>query len=160
MNNLTGNTNLLSNAGFKLIINSQEFSNTGYFAVTANIPSVQVNAALTTFKNQKGYVPGETIEFEQFSVRIAIDEDLVVYKEIFNWMKTYTDTAGMKQHDMSLIILSSHNNPNKTFKFVRAFPVSLGSIEFNAQNTDAEYAFVDVQFQYDYFLIEDEGIIC
>jgi hypothetical protein len=69
-------------------------------------------------------------------------------------MKGHTNLAGIKVADLSLIIMSSHNNANKTFTFANAFPTSLGSIEFNTQAQDIEYAFMDVTFRYDYFKIE------
>ena len=57
----------------------------------------------------------------------------------------------LKTVDLPLCIMSSHNNVNRKFVFKNAFPTSLGSIEFNVQNSDVEYAYVDVTFRYDYF---------
>lgn len=154
MDNLTQNVNLLAQNNFKLIINNSGFSNTGYFAVTANLPGLTATPVSTPFKNYKGWVPGETLEYEQLSVRIALDEDFVAYRELFEWMQSYTTKTGVSQHDLSLIILSSHNNPNQTFSFINAFPTSLGAVEFSTQLSETEYAYVDVQFQYDYFRLE------
>lgn len=159
MSNITSNFNLLSNVSFKLVINSHEFANTEFFAVTASLPSVSINEAMAGFRNKAGFVPGEKMEFEPFNIRIVIDEDFRVYTEIFNWMKSHTDHTDLKTADISLIVMSSHNNANRTFTFVNAFPTSLGSIEFNAQNGDIEYAYTDVTFRYDYFKI-DTALFC
>lgn len=154
MNNLTGNTNLLSTVGFKLILNSHEFKNTEFFAVSATLPGVTCSEAPAGFRNQAGYVPGEKLEFEPFNIRIAIDEDFKVYDEIFNWMYSFTTNAPPKVCDMTLCIMSSHNNVNRKFQFKNAFPTSLGSIEFNVQESDVVYAYTDVTFRYDYFGVD------
>ena len=153
MNNLTANRNLLPTANFKLIINSTEFANTEFFAVTANIPSVSVGEATAGWRNQAGFVSGEKLNYEPFNIRMVIDEDLVAYREIYNWIKHNTSENDLKISDITLMLLSSHNNPNTWFRFVNAFPTSLGSIDFNSQIQDVEYNGIDVTFRYDYFVI-------
>ena len=163
MNNLTPNQNLLSQVSFKLVINSHEFANTEYFAVNANLPSISMNEAIGGFRNQAGFVPGDKLNFDPFTIRLAIDEDFVGYIELFKWMRGHTNQTDLKVADISLVVMSSHNNANKTFTFVNAFPTNLGQIDFNAQNTDIEYAFTDVTFRYDYFKIagvNDGEFIC
>lgn len=155
MSNLTNNFNLLSNVGFKLVINSHEFANTEFFVVSASLPSVSINEAPAPFRNQSGFVPGEKMEFDTFNVRVAIDEDFASYTEIFNWIHSHTNQNDLKVADISLIVMTSHNNANKTFTFINAFPTNIGSVEFNAQAQDVEYAYVDVTFRYDYFKISD-----
>lgn len=162
MNGLTPNQNLLSQVSFKLIINSRDFANTQYFAVNANLPSISINEAIGGFRNQAGFVPGDKLNFDPFNIRLAIDEDFVGYIELFRWMKSHTDQTDLKVADISLIVMSSHNNANKTFTFKNAFPTNLGQIDFNVQNQDIEYAYVDVTFRYDYFTISgvDDGFSC
>lgn len=160
MNNLTLNQNLLSKVSFKLVINSHEFANTEYFAVDANLPSLSMNEAIGGFRNQAGFVPGDKLNFDPFTIRVAVDEDFAGYVELFNWMKSHTDQTDLKVADISLIVMSSHNNATKTFTFVNAFPTNLGQIDFNVQTQDIEYAYLDVTFRYDYFKIEGAQIIC
>ena len=83
-NNLTTNTNFLSPTGFKLVINREKFANTEYFCTSASLPNVSLGVAETNFQQFKGYVPGD-VTHEELTVRIAVDEDLVVYKEILDW---------------------------------------------------------------------------
>ena len=136
------------------MINSAEFSNTAFFVVSANIPGISVAPTQSNFRNRKGFVPGETIEYEQLSVRMAIDENMEAYKEIFDWIVAQSNVVGGVVHDLSLVVLSSHSNPNKRFAFKNAFPISLGAIEFSTQESDVEYSYVDVSFQYDSFEIK------
>ena len=58
------------------------------------------------------------------------------------------------KYDARLMILTSHNNVVKEVKFQDIFPTTLGSIEFNSQLTDIEYAQASVTFKYTYYEIE------
>jgi hypothetical protein len=154
MNNLTANVNFLTTVSFKLILNSLEFANTEYFAVTANIPSISISESNAGFRNKAGYVPGDKLMFDPLTIRVAVDENFAGYIELYQWMKGFSTKASHpKVCDMTLVVMSSHNNAIKSFRFVNAFPTNLGQIDFNVQNQDVEYAYVDVTFRYDYFTI-------
>ncbi len=149
--NLTSNINMLSPTGFKLTINREKFANTEFFITSFGIPSVTSGEVQTNFRNRIGYTPGEAITFDTLSLRFAIDEDMTNYTEMFNWMKSNTDTT--ERHDMILSVMSSHNNVNKQFQFKDSFPTSLGGVEFNSQSTDVTYLQADVTFRYNEFAI-------
>ena len=135
------------------MLNSLEFSNTQYFAVTASIPGVSIPEAPAGFRNKGGWVPGEKMQYEPLNVRIAVDENLAAYLEMYKWMKSHTNQTDLKMLDISLAIMSSHNNPVQTFTFINAFPTSISQLDFNAQGTDVEYLYMDVTFRYDYFKV-------
>jgi hypothetical protein len=84
-------------------------------------------------------------------VRIAIDESLESYREIFNWIYANTSSNTLINHDMTLHFLTNHNNISRSVRFANAFPTNIGGLEFNVQQTESEYAYVDVTFRYDYF---------
>jgi hypothetical protein len=150
MSNLTSNVNLLSPIGFKLTIEG-DFTNTEYFAVSANIPSVSLQEVSSSFRNRKGFEPGDTLNFEALSVKLMIDEDMVNYKELFDWIKLNTDAVKLKSADIILSIMSSDSVMNKQIRFVRAFPISIAGLDFNVQSTEIEYLQAEVSFKYDYF---------
>lgn len=142
---------MLSPTGFKLTINREKFANTEFFITSFGIPSVTSGEVLTNFRNRIGYTPGEAITFDTLSLRFAIDEDMTNYTEMFNWLKSNTDT--IERHDMILSIMSSHNNVNKQFQFKDSFPTSLSGVDFNSQSTDVTYLQADVTFRYNEFVI-------
>jgi len=142
---------MLSPTGFKLTINREKFANTEFFITSFGIPSVTSGEVQTNFRNRIGYTPGEAITFDTLSLRFAIDEDMTNYTEMFNWMKSNTDTT--ERHDMILSVMSSHNNVNKQFQFKESFPTSLSGVEFNSQSSDVTYLQADVTFRYNEFAI-------
>tara|TARA_R110002153_G_scaffold89582_1_gene219177 strand:+ start:4210 stop:4686 length:477 start_codon:yes stop_codon:yes gene_type:complete len=151
-NNLTTNTNFLSPTGFKLVINREKFANTEYFCTSASLPNVSLGVAETNYQQFKGYVPGD-VTHEELTVRIAVDEDLVVYKEILDWIYRNRDAKAIEVHDATLLIMSSSfdASESKQIRLTNMFPTSIASLEFNTQNTDVEYFQADVSFRYDYY---------
>jgi hypothetical protein len=85
------------------------------------------------------------------TIRVAVDENLESYNEIFNWLTYNTQNNSIKTYDITLCFLTNHNNIGRKVRFANAFPTNLGGIEFNVQQTDVEYAAVDVSFRYDWF---------
>ena len=142
---------MLSPTGFKLTINREKFANVEFFITTFGIPSISSGEVQANFRNNIGYVPGETMSFDSLSLRFAIDEDMYNYTEIFNWIKA--NSEGTERHDMILSVMSSHNNVNKQFQFKDSFPTSLSGVEFSTQSSDVEYLQADVTFRYNEFVI-------
>lgn len=144
-------SNLLSLTGFKLNIHADNFKHTQYFAVSASFPSVSLSEVTTGFRNKQGFVPGDKLTYDPLTVRVAIDERLESYREIFNWIYANTSSGTLIDHDITLHFLTNHNNISRSVRFANAFPTNIGGVEFNVQQTESEYAYVDVTFRYDYF---------
>ena len=56
--------------------------------------------------------------------------------------------------DIMLTILSSKNNPVANVHIYEAFPVSLGSIDYNTQESDTGYATCSVEFAFTWFEVK------
>lgn len=149
MGNLTNNYNFLSPTGFKFIVNRDRFANLEYFATSVTLPSFTMGVIDINRQQHKGYLQGDAT-MDELSLKVAVDEDLKVYSEIYDWMIESRDKK-LTSFDATLIIMTSHNNPNKTIQFKNIFPTSLSSLEFNTQSTDIEYLQADISFRYDEF---------
>ena len=158
-------TNYLQPTGFKIVINRREFPNLQFYAQSVIHPDVNLPATETTFSRISN-VPfvGDAVEFGQLQMDVLLDEDMNSYRELFSWMTTATDTkhilsnAGTVRaydepsyHDITVAILSSHNNLNRTFRYINGFPISVGQISLNA-TTSEQYLSFPVTFRFDYFL--------
>ena len=149
------NSNLLSLTGFKLLIHVDDFKYTQHFALSASFPSVSLSEVTMGYKNNSGFVSGEKLVYDPLTIRIAIDENLETYNEIFNWLKYNTQNDELKTYSITLCFMTNHNNISRKVRFKNAFPTNLGGIEFSVQQSDVEYATVDVGFRYDYFEFTD-----
>ena len=125
-----------------------------YFCQAVNIPGISFPEIIqrTPFTNIN--IPGDTLVYEDLTIRFLVDEDLQAYKEIFDWMSALTAPKAFTQYkterdtnkvlrrstgnlfsSAELIILNNNMNPNKEIIFDDVFPTSLSSIEFDSGST-------------------------
>jgi hypothetical protein len=161
-------TNYLQPNGFRVVINRQQFGNVQFYAQSVQHPNVDLPATEIGFSRISS-VPfvGDAVEFGILQMDVLLDEDMNSYRELYNWMMTATDTkhnltslggqglgTGANQpssyYDITVAILSSHNNVNRTFRYASAFPVSVGQISLNATAAEQFLSF-PVSFRFDYF---------
>lgn len=151
-NNLSDNQqNLLSNLVFRLSIDHTKFSNVEYSITQFVFPDISLGISPSGFKNQNGFVAGDTIDFTPFNLTFMVDEDMKNYLEIFDWIHRNRGQDDLEYHDAIFHIYDNHNNINKEIKFVSCFPTSLGGLDFDVQSTEVTYLKSSVTFQYDYF---------
>ncbi len=172
------NLNYLSPVNFDLLI--QKLPKTRYFCIGATIPSITMEEAIHTMPSIaiQSFLPGDRITLDPLVVRFIVDEDMVNYQEIYNWIMQlgpgydsdhFRDLVGstatttnfdnksgdMKKmySDATLVVNTSSNNPNLYFAFEDCFPTSLGDVEFVTDQTDVPYAVCDLTLRYTLFKI-------
>jgi hypothetical protein len=144
-------TNLLSLTGFKLQFNTDLFPLTERLAVAATFPSIGVSEVAINFSNKAGFVSSGFLEYGELSVRVAVDEKLGVYEELYNWLKRNSEGASLETYSLVLNFVTSHFNVSRSVRFNSVFASAISGVELNAQSTDVEYAYIDVTFKYDNF---------
>lgn len=167
MATLTCNNNPLQPTGFRLIIDRTNYPNLQFFASTVNHPAIDLPAARRAAPRVSEGIPyaGEALTFGELSVNILVDEDMESYTELYNWMirevnnnyqgKSRLNDAIPSESDITLQILTSHNNKNKEIKYRNCVPTSLGSIALSATSPDVEALYVDATFAYSHFELVD-----
>tara|TARA_B100000963_G_scaffold353266_1_gene367708 strand:- start:2748 stop:3263 length:516 start_codon:yes stop_codon:yes gene_type:complete len=156
------NRNFLSPVGFKLDL--ELFPGVDFFCQSAGIP--EISMAFTQVPTPYRNVPiagSGGVDFGDFNVRFIIDEDLVNYTAIHNWIRKFGLSDGRAdqedQYSSALLhVLSSHQNTNHIVQFTRIFPVSLTGVPFDASITDIEYLTADVTFKYEKYDICNETL--
>lgn len=157
------NKNFLSPIGFQFAI--QKLPHVTYFCTNATIPAVTMGQ-IETLENPfvRLPIPGEKLQYGDFSVRFRIDEDLKNYQEIYDWMLTLGypdnfDQAATRQRasnkpgatvysDASMIITTNQYKPNVNVKFIDLYPTSISGVDFTVEETDVQYLLADVTFRY------------
>lgn len=155
-------TNYLEPTGFKILINREKYPNLQFYAQTVNHPDMNLGETLVGYPRvSRVAFAGESIEFGVLSMDVLLDENMQSYRELYNWCERCVETSHKQgtdlnanedgfYHDITISILTSHNNANRSFKYVNCFPTNLGSIPFSAQST-GEYIAFPVTFRFDYF---------
>jgi len=146
--------NFLNPSSFVLTLDSLSYSGAEFTIQTMMLPDVTTDGAALQFRQVNIATVADKISFGTFEVSYLIDEDLLNYKEIFDWMKSNVEsnhTATNHVRDLTLTVMNSANNVTKQIKFVDAYPTSISSLPFDITTTDVEYLTAVVQFQYSYY---------
>jgi len=164
MATLTENFNYLQPTSFKLVIDRKNYPNLEFFCQNVTHPGMLMTAVEVPFRRIAGVpVPGESLTFNELSCNILLDEDLKGYTEMFDWIRRLLETdmeggqflnRGNKPStysDITLSILSSHNNQTKQIRYLDAVPTSLGDIQFESTATGSEFITFSASFRFNYF---------
>ena len=169
------NRNFLSPTGFKFILSKAP--KVSFFGNQVNIPQMTLGVAEQPSYLRDIPLPGDKLQFEDFSLRFLVDENLDNYMEIFNWIRALGFPESLKEiydwqkkdfdiaqpdktqenfySDATLEILTSSQNPNFKVKFMDMFPTTLSTLEFDATDEDISYLTADVTFKYTLYNITD-----
>jgi hypothetical protein len=171
------NRNFLSPTGFKFAL--KRSPGVAFFCNQANIPSLDLGIAEQPTYLKNIDVPGDKIQFGDLNLRFLVDEDLMNYMEIQNWIRglgypekisefedlekqailgvetKFGQSGDNIYSDATLQILSNNLVPQFQVIFSDCFPYSLSTVTFDATDTDIEYFTADVSFKYTIYRITD-----
>ena len=154
------NRNFLSPAGFKFTL--ELFPGVDFFCQATGIPDISMPfTEVPTPYRRIAIAPSGGVSFGDLNIRFLIDEDMVNYMSIHNWIRTYglseSRSSSADQYSTALLqILTSHNNTNHIVEFKNIFPTSLSGVPFDATVGDIEYLLADATFKYESYTICDE----
>ena len=146
--------NFLNPSSFVLTLDSQTYSGAEFTIQTMILPDVSADGAVLNFKQIDVAMASDKIQFGAFEISYLIDEDLLNYKEIFDWIKNNVEdnhTVTNHTRDLTLTIMNSANNVTKQIIFVDAYPTMISSLPFDITTTDVEYLTAVVSFKYSYY---------
>ncbi|MDC0308664.1 hypothetical protein OAL25_00220 [bacterium] len=165
-NSTLNNINLLQPNAFKLVIDRKNFKNLEFFAQTVMHPDLTVQAADTFYQRVSNIpVAGDKLTFGELTAMIILDENLNSYVEMYNWVNRLvehknrapldrTEDVPPTYADISLVILSSHNNQTRKIKYIDCVPTGLGNIQFEAIAGGESVITYPVTFRFSYFELE------
>jgi len=163
MATLTSNQNYLQPSGFRVIIDRENYPNLEYFAQSVNHPDVTLPVVANPFRRIENVsMPGDTLSYSELSVTFILDENLKGYIELYNWMEKLVNEEFVgegprsrkvnpeipTQADISLSILSSHNNQTKRVLYKACTPTSLSGLQFSSIAGNVEYLTYDASFSF------------
>lgn len=160
---LTTNKNFLQPTGFKFIINRRNYPNLEFFAQSVTHPGATVNPLeLPTTRIASVALAGDKITYSQLSLDVILDEDMQSYKEMQSWLERIVndghvdetlDTKIATYSDITVIIMTSHNNKNVQIKYKDCVPVDIGSFQLASNVNDVAFTTFQVSFRFSSFEI-------
>ena len=163
MAELTTNINYLQPTGFKVVIDRKKFGNLEFFAQSIEHPSVSIPTAEVPFRRANIHMAGDKLTFGQLSANIILDENMLAYTEMYDWVKRLVEENNTTKYDarfsgtpttsidISVIVLSSNNTEVKTIRYIDCVPIDIGSVNFQATTQDVTYLTFPVSFMFSYF---------
>jgi hypothetical protein len=161
------NRNYLSPVGFKFTLAKEP--KVSFFCTNSKIPEISLQTETQNNYLKDIDVPGDKLTYADLYLKFLVDEDLVNYMAIHNWLtglgfpestQDYRDLLTNQDDltqpldpkrafsDGSLYILDSNYNTNAIVKFKDLFPVSLTSLNFDSTQTDIQYFTAEATFKY------------
>jgi len=162
----------MSPIGFELSI--ARFPKVSFFANTASLPEISLGGAEQANYLKQLMHPGDRVEYGELPVSFLVDEDMLNYSLLHNWMTGLGFPESMAQFDefttgadgkrdlnlqysdATLKVLNSNYNTIAQLKFWDLYPTSLSSLEFTASDTDVNYLVATTTFSYLYMQILDK----
>ena len=140
---------------FKLAIDKLKFANVEYSIQTLALPDLSITGAPLNTPQRNITMAPDKVDYGTFEMTFLVDEYLVNYQEIHDWMLgmvTHSETRSEnKFRDLTLQVLTSHNNVAREIIFTNAYPINLSSLPFDTTIADTNYLIASVSFNYSYF---------
>ena len=163
------NTNLAQ--ANKFLLSFDRLPALTYFCTAAPIPGVSVGTAKQTNPFADAPIPGDKMEYEDLEITFLVDEALLSWTSILDWIRGYAFPENFDQYknlplqqklqvsadtksqysDAMLTVYSNKNNPVLQIAFTDLFPVSLSGVEFSTQQSAENILTARATFKYTNF---------
>lgn len=172
-NNVPTNSNFLQGAQFLLGFTRLPYMN--WFCTAANFPGISVPHRTQDTPFVSAPLPGAKLIYEPLEIKFIVDEQMLAYTTIADWIKGYalpediaqyqnltmqqriqmprTIAAKPEYSDAILTVYTNKNNPTLQLKFRDLFPESLGSVEFATEMSAETIIQVKATFRYTHWEI-------
>ena len=145
MAELTTNINYLQPTSFKITIDRKNFPNLEFFCQDFTHPGMIMNSVEVPYKKIQA-IPfiGDKLTFNELLANIILD----------NNENSRLESQGLRPpsvSDITLSILSSHNNQTKQVKYIDCMPTALTDIQFQSTATGTEFITFGASFRFSYF---------
>jgi hypothetical protein len=167
------NQNVAQPTRFQMV--ASRLPHTTFWCQTVILPSISTGYAMspTLFVDQK--LPGDKLVYAPLTLTMLVDEDLMTYMEIHDWLRGMTFPTDFAEYrnlknlsqflkhssvpsnqkpqysDLAINIYNNNWQQIMTWKFYDSFPTSLGELSYTATETAATPMLIDVTFEYQYY---------
>ena len=168
LNRIPENTNPIQPT--KFLLTFDRIGAVTYFCQTVKLPGVSMGQAPINTPLLDIQAPGNKLSFNPFSVGFIVDEELIGWRQIYEWFNSmaspkslesrrsltdiqneYKSGRSQSYSDATLTVISALNNPIVRIQFYNVFPVSLSDIDFDTMQSADNIITAEVSFAYDYF---------
>ena len=146
-----------------------------YFCKKFILPGGRLDPVIQAMPFKSRPAAGHKLSYETLHVDFLVEEDMRSWEEIHDWLKDLGTETGYQDYknlerlnavsnaaltyrgaysDAMLTVLSTQNNPRIRFHFFDVFPIYLGDIEFNTQQSAEDIITCQGEFGFHYYELE------
>ena len=148
--------NFSHNSNFFFQTNLFSEEETSYAIQEVNLPGVSFSHIQASARSVMGNFQGDTLTFNDLTLNLIIDEDLVVWKEIMNKMLTMrnpeNELGELVEKYSYLEIHDDNSNQILKLEFKDCMIESIDDLAYNTTSED-EIITCSITIKYDYFVI-------
>lgn len=162
--NIPVNRNWIRPSGFQFQL--KKLPTVVFMVQTVQLPGL--NLGITGQSNPFSTIKraGDKVNFGDLTVTFIVDEDMISYSEVFNWMAALGRSENFMQYsdlkaagavlgdgeysDGSVTILTGENNPAVEIVYTGMFPTSLDLSPMESSDTSTEPVIATASFAYTY----------
>lgn len=143
-----------------------------FFCQIVNVPGISLTEIPKFNPFVELYSPGEKAIYDIFNVTFVIDEDLVAWTAVHDWIRALTFPTNFNEYknlpnvgnpngipndkfpqysDATLVLLNNSNQPNFEFNFKDVFPTSLSTFTMSSTDTPETVITCDATFRFNWF---------
>lgn len=158
------NVNLLQPTSFKLVVDRKHYKNLEFFCQSVMLPSLSAVPVEIPYRRITS-IPfaADKLTYGELTANILLDENMNSYIELYNWMHRLVElnevspserASGVPTYaDITVAILSSHNNTTRNIRYQDCIPTLLGDVSLEAATGDVTPVVIPVSFKFSKFTI-------
>lgn len=105
-----------------------------FFCHNVNIPEISFGTAIASSRWHDVPLPGEKLNFGEFSADILLDKDMRTYHELYRWMR---NISVLDDGSTDWTSHCSVHTSSSIFHFKGVYPIVIGSLAFSKTTTDS-----------------------
>lgn len=126
-----------------------------YFCQSASLPTITMSDIQVATPFVYAKFPSK-LDFDDLTIGFVVDEEMKNWLEIYNWMRSCTNTEGFTEFkspsthlsQATLFVLNSTKHPKISVQFEGLYPKTLSSIDFSSTVLDPEPFIANCTFGY------------
>jgi hypothetical protein len=165
ISSLPAGLNPLSPNGFNFAITKAP--NLTFFCQEATLPGITLGDPAFSTPFATAPLPGDHLTYDTLQIRFLIDEQMLNYNMIYNWIVALGFPDSYSQYvnlingdttaygelaktysDATMQILDANNNAIRTITFTDCFPIALESVTFSSTNDGVNYLVGSATFRF------------
>ena len=152
------NTNLFKSCNFRITLNTEK--QIELMVQEVNLPGYSIGQLENRWQSMVDKRPGDSMEFNDLTLTILVDEQLEIYKEIYKSLvyshNPVTNTLQITKQifDGYLFLLTNKNNLQHMIHFYDCWIKSLDDIQLSHSTSEDEQLVLTMTIAYNYYMFE------